>query len=155
MLAGSVLQSPHLGEIEWDAGSELFLPQGLPGFENERRMIPVEIPAQRPLVFLQSLDKPDTCFVALPAGAVCPDYRLHLSDDDRHALELETGREPAVGEDVLCLALLMPSGETVQVNLNAPIVINLHNSRCVQALSTDATARSYRLTDHGTWETLC
>jgi flagellar assembly factor FliW len=42
---------------------------------------------------------------------------------------------------VLCLALLFPSGGTVEANLDAPVVINLHNSRCLQALSPDAGER--------------
>ena len=155
MTKGAILSSSWLGEIEWSPESEIFLPGGLPGFEQERRMIPVEIPAQRPLVFLQSLDHPATCFVALPAGTICPDYRLSLSEDDRQMLLLDSDREPVIGEDVLCLVLLLPSDQTVQANLNAPIVINLHNARCVQAISTDAPLRSYRLTAGNRWEAAC
>ncbi len=59
--------------------------------------------------------------------------------DDRSLLEfdqldLPASQNPAIGRDVLCLALLVPSGCTVQTNLDAPIVINLHNGRGVQAV---------------------
>jgi flagellar assembly factor FliW len=146
--------SSHLGEIEWEPECELFLPAGLPGFEAERRMLPLEIPAQRPLVFLQSLERPDVCFVLLPVRTIDPDYQLQLSEDDRLMLLLDADRKPEIGADVLCLSLLLPAEGTVQVNLDAPIVINLHNSRCTQALSAERAAGYRRLVDGG-WERVC
>ena len=65
------------------------------------------------------------------------------------------GEAPALGRDVLCLALLVPSGNTVKANLDAPIVINLHNGRGIQAVSPVAVAGSYRLAENGDWEALC
>jgi flagellar assembly factor FliW len=151
----SVMKTPHLGEISWDAGSELFLPWGLPGFENERHMIPVEIPVHRPLVYLQSTERSGVCFLSLPVMTICPDFKLHLSDDERVGLLLQDTSDPEIGADVLCLSLLFPSGRTVEANLDAPVVINLHNSRCVQALSPEIARGYYRLSDAGTWENVC
>jgi len=150
-----IIRSTHLGDIEWNSGCELFLPGGLPGFEEEHRMIPVEVPAQRPLVFLQSLDNPDTCFVSLPVRTIDPGYRILLSEEDRSALVFETDRELSIGADVLCLALLVPFENTVQANLNAPIVINLHNRHCIQALSAGGATGYFRLGDGGRWESVC
>ena len=62
--------SPWLGEIDWQAGCELQFPAGLPGFEQYRRMVPVEIPSQRPLIYLQSAERGDVCFLALPVLTV-------------------------------------------------------------------------------------
>src|SRR4051794_15983064 len=68
--APSTLISRFLGEIIQAPGSELFVPNGLPGFEHERNLLPVEIPAHRPLVFLQSTTDPETCFVCLPVSSI-------------------------------------------------------------------------------------
>ncbi|MES1260962.1 MAG: flagellar assembly protein FliW [Acidobacteriota bacterium] len=155
MTTTEVMRSAHLGNIEWSPGCELYLPAGLPGFEEERRMIPVEVPAQRPLVFLQSLDAPDICFVSLPVRTIFPDYLLRLSDDDRLTLLFEPDRELAIGADVLCLALLVPFENTVQANVDAPVVINLHNRRCLQSLSSEHAAGYFRLADGGVWEPVC
>jgi flagellar assembly factor FliW len=149
-----VFHSSHLGEIEWDAECELLLPMGLPGFDGERRMIPLEIPAQRPLVFLQSLERPDVCFVLLPVRTIDPAYELELSEDDRLTLLLDADQKPEIGVDVLCLALLLPAAGVVQVNLDAPIVVNLHNSRCMQALSAQRSAGYRKLAGSG-WERVC
>ncbi|MES1257432.1 MAG: flagellar assembly protein FliW [Acidobacteriota bacterium] len=149
----TTLASAHFGEIEWDAVSELLLPFGLPGFEDERRMVAVEVPAQRPLVFLQSAEKPEVCFVALPVRAIRPDFELSLSDDDRFVLRMDDSTRTEIGADVLCLALLFPGPAGIETNLGAPIVINLRNLRCIQA-DGGATAGRYRLGD-GRWESTC
>jgi flagellar assembly factor FliW len=155
MTAPGAIQSQWLGDIEFEPESELLFPCGLPGFEDERRMLPVEIPAQKPLVYLQSLASAGICFVALPVFVVDSGFQLHLSDDARATLQLPEECDPAIGIDVLCLALLLPSGDTVRVNLNAPIVINLHNGRGVQSVSTANATGSFRLEQNGVWERGC
>jgi flagellar assembly factor FliW len=114
-------------------------------------MLPVEIPSQRPLVYLQSLANPEICFAALPVFVVDSGFQLHLSEDELVALGLPEQSEPGIGSDVLCLVLLIPSGEAVRANLNSPIVINLHNSRAVQCLCARNTAAHYRLGEDGQW----
>jgi flagellar assembly factor FliW len=148
------LVSTHLGEIDWEPGSELLLPVGLPGFEDERRMIAVEVPAQRPLVFLQSVEKPDICFVSLPVRTIKPDYEIALNDEDRAALGIPEGTRPEIGVDLICLALLFPAGSGLAANLAAPVVINLHNLHCVQSWA-DAAQGHYHLDADGRWESLC
>lgn len=156
----SVLRSPWIGDVEWHSQCELFFPSGLPGFEVEQRMIPVEIPAQRPLVYLQSLENPAICFVCLPVFVIDPEFELRLSDEDRAALQIPEGSAPAIGDDVLCLGLLVTSEDGVEVNLNAPVVINLRNSRGIQAVGarTGEPARGnggFRLEADGHWVALC
>ena len=160
MLAGSagnaVVQSRWLGEIESDPRSELIFPAGIPGFEHPcSRILPVEIPSQRPLVYLQSLIHADICFAALPVYVIDPGFRLRLSEEERALLDLPEGCDPVIGTDVLCLALLMSSGDNVRVNLNAPVVINLHNSRGVQSITADRATAYFRLEPTGQWEPQC
>ncbi len=152
--------SPWLGDLHWDPGCELDFPAGLPGFERYKRLVPVEIPSQRPLVYLQSVDNPEVCFLALPALTVDPRFGLYLSDEDRSLLDFDAsaalhGGQPALGADVLCLALLMPSGTTVKTNLDAPVVINLHNRRGVQAIAASPLSGAWCLNPQGGWEALC
>jgi flagellar assembly factor FliW len=152
------MNTSHLGEIGWKAADELYFPAGLPGFEQARRMVPVEIPSQRPLIYLQSADYGGVCFVALPVLTVDSQFQLQLSDDDQAALGLE-GETAMLGADVMCLALLIPSGPTVRTNLHAPIVINLHNGRGVQAVASPAGGNAstgfWRLSRDGAWEAIC
>src|SRR5580658_9609989 len=93
------IHSRWLGEIEADPGAELIFPAGIPGFEDERRMLPVEIPSQRPLIYLQSVANPETCFAALPVFVVDPGFRLRLSEEERCALQLAEACDPVIGAD--------------------------------------------------------
>jgi flagellar assembly factor FliW len=149
------LDTPHLGQLSWDSASEILLPHGLPGFEEERRMLPVEIPAHRPLVFLQSVARPDVCFAALPVNTICPEFDLQLCEEDRTSLGLTEESPCEVGADLLCLAILFPSEGSVESNLAAPVVINLHNSVCVQSVVAGRPPVRYKLSEAGAWEVAC
>ncbi len=153
--AQAVIHSPWLGDIESDPQCELLFPSGLPGFEEQRRMLPVEIPAQRPLLYLQSLDSAGICFVALPVYVIDPDFRLRISDEERALLQLPDDSDPEIGADVLCVALLMRSSETVQANLNAVVVINLHNRRGLQCVHPSRVSAFFRLSADSGWMALC
>jgi flagellar assembly factor FliW len=146
------VESPWLGEIRWNAAEELFFPAGLPGFERCQRMVPVEIPSQRPLIYLQSAEDARVCFVAMPVLAVWPEFSLRVSDDDRAAIGL--AEDATIGTDVMCLALLLPWERSVQSNLDAPIVINLQNGRGVQAVAPAGGAGLFRLSGNG-WAAAC
>lgn len=155
MVAERTIVSNHLGEISWDPANEILLPAGLPGFDEERRMLAVEVPAQRPLVYLQSVERPEVCFVALPARTILPNFEPPLSDEDRATLRIPEDVRPEIGADILCLALLFPGADGLEANLGAPIVVNLHNLRCLQAQDRDEAPRHYRLTRQGNWEPVC
>jgi flagellar assembly factor FliW len=140
----------YFGPISYEESSVLEFPSGLPGFENERRFVSLEQPAHQPLVFLQSLNMPDLCFVALPALAVDPSYELEIEEADLELLGLDS----AVSQDVLKLALVTVKESGITANLFAPIVINTKNLRAVQAISP--SARYSHLHPLGeVWEPVC
>jgi flagellar assembly factor FliW len=151
----STIHSPWLGEVESDPEAELFFPAGLPGFEAHRRMVAIEIPSQRPVVYLQSLERDEVCFAALPVYVIDPSFRPDLSDDDRDALQLSAQPEPAIGEELLCLVLLRKSDRTVEANTGAAIVINLHNRRGVQCVPPEGTSALFRLCPDNGWRREC
>ena len=62
--------SRNFGEIEYVAGEQFVFPNGLPGFPSERVFVPVEVPEQLPLLYLQSAQTPDLCFVNLPVSCI-------------------------------------------------------------------------------------
>jgi flagellar assembly factor FliW len=153
--ATSVIHSRWLGEVNVDPECTLLFPAGLPGFEELRIFVPVEIPAHRPLVYLQSPDDPEICFVALPVYVIDSDFRLQLSDEDRSILQLPEGCDPVVGDDVLCLALLRRSGPTAEANPEAAVVINLHNRIGIQCVPPGDAPQRFRRLAPGGWTTAC
>jgi flagellar assembly factor FliW len=134
------LTTKYFGEMEFDEGSVVMFPEGLPGFEKERGFLPIRQPASEPIVFLQSVSTQELCFVTMPAGAAYPGYKLAISAEDLDALGLPTDRQPAIGTEVVCLTIISVGEDgSVSANLLAPIVINLHNSRACQPIQLETT----------------
>ena len=150
------IRSPWLGMVEWTTACEICFPAGVPGFEDHRRLIPVEVPSQRPIVYLQSAIAADVCFVLLPAFVIDPTFTLSLSDEEEEVLGLRSGegKSPAIGEDVACLALLTLSGDAVEADLGSPFVIGLKSSRGIQC-SVAAGQRRFVLSADGLWTPPC
>lgn len=132
-------QTRHFGTIEFDRDAVCQFPAGLPGFEDEHEFVAIEQPHTRPIVFLQSLRRPDLCFITLPVQTIQSDYRLGISPEDLRLLELPEDRQPEMGKQVLCLAIVaVAEGQPPTANLLAPVVINLENRRAVQAILSDS-----------------
>ncbi len=128
--------SRSLGAIEFLPGEQFVFPRGLPGFPCETAFLPVEVPDQFPLVYLQSLRTPDLTFVALPAKCVVADYQLSPNAEDLACIGLSKNAQP--GPDVLCLALVCFEGNgAVTANLRAPIIINVKSRTGVQAIQSE------------------
>jgi flagellar assembly factor FliW len=133
------LSSRHFGPVEYQDDSVFEFPAGLPGFEQERRFAPIEHAASKPIVFLQSLARPELCFITLPVLVVKPDYGLAISAEDLRTLGLSEERQPEIGTEVLCLAIVsVAEGRLPTANLLAPIVVNLKTRRGVQAIQEDS-----------------
>jgi flagellar assembly factor FliW len=129
----------YFGPVDYDEQSVMLFPDGIPAFEQEQRFLALRQPINEPLVFLQSLANPNLCFATLPALSACPGYQLSMAPEDLDALGLEAGRQPAIGRDVLCLAILsLEENAPPTVNLLAPIVVNLHTLCGRQAIQTDS-----------------
>lgn len=129
----------YFGPVDYDEQSVMLFPDGIPAFEQEQRFLALRQPINEPLVFLQSLANPNLCFATLPALLACPGYQLSMAPEDLDALGLEAGRQPAIGRDVLCLAILsLEENAPPTVNLLAPIVVNLHTLCGRQAIQTDS-----------------
>jgi len=125
----------HFGRVSYEVDSPFCFPGGLPGFEQARSFLPLSFPDQQPLIFLQSLEDPSLCFVTLPVLAVDPQYRLEVSPEDLAAIGMPAPVQPAIGAEVICLAVLSLREEGPTANLLAPIVVNRSNLRCVQAIA--------------------
>jgi flagellar assembly factor FliW len=140
------IQTKCFGEVEYSPDAVFEFPNGLPGFETEHAFVFLEQPANHPLMFMQSLSRPDVCFILLPVLAADPRYKLRVAEEDLAALHLPAGRQPRIGRDVLCAVLVCAADEErpdPTVNLLAPILVNLKRQIGIQAIQTQA-GYSYR-----------
>ena len=132
-----ILNTKNLGTISWYPESEIEFPCGLPGFEERRRFAAVHFNHTDPLIFLQSLEDAALCFITLPVRAVDADYRLTVSQEDLRLVGLPADRQPRIGKDVHCLAVLSLREAGPTANMLAPVVINLKNLKAVQAVAQE------------------
>ncbi len=132
------LQTRHFGRIPAAAEAEFEFPRGLPGFEERRRFVPLRFEQSDPLIFLQSMEDPDLCFLTVPVLVVDRNYRLAAEPEDLESIGLPPEPQPSIGEDVLCLAVISAHPEASTVNLLAPVVVNLRNRKAVQAVAAES-----------------
>lgn len=133
-----IFHTKHFGPVTVEETRVVEFPQGLPGFESCHRFVPLEHPASVGLIFLQSLDVPELCFLTLPVRVARADYRLSIAPEDLELLGLPEGRRPEIGLDVVALAILSFSeGELPTVNLLSPVVMHIATRRAVQAIRPD------------------
>ena len=130
-----VIETKNFGAIPFLPEAVLEFPAGLPGFEQVRRFLPVRLPETEPLIFLQSLDRPEVCFITLPAKAIDPEYQLEMTDADAECVGFKRGRRAGAGQEPLCLAIVTVKQGGPTANLLAPVVINPQNNRAVQAIA--------------------
>jgi flagellar assembly factor FliW len=130
--------STHFGPIAVDESSVIEFPEGLPGFEDRRRFLPLYNEQQAGLVFLQSLERAELCFLAMPVRSLRPDYTLEMPSEDLGLLEFAPGRQPEIGSEVAALAILsLVEGETPTANLRSPVVIHVGTRKAVQSIRPD------------------
>jgi flagellar assembly factor FliW len=132
-------ETRHFGVIQYREDSVLDFPEGLPGFEDQRRFVLLERPDTRPLVFMQSLAAAGLCFIAVPVRVAKSDYELHMPPEELASLDIHTGRQPEIGKEVLCLALIsLQEDRPPTVNLLSPLVINIRTRRGIQTIQADS-----------------
>ena len=139
------VETKNFGKIPYEPGAAIEFPGGLPAFEERRKFVLIQLPKTHPLLFLQSLDQPDVCFPVLRALAVDKQYRLRLAKEDLRRLDLPTSRQPRVGEDIECLAVVALRKDGATANLLAPVVINLRKMQAVQAVGEDSYSLQHPL----------
>jgi flagellar assembly factor FliW len=125
--------SKRLGAIDLDEAAILHFPAGLPGFEHCTRFALLERLPAAPIVFLQSLDQPEVCFLTAPVMEIDPAYQLAMTPEDLNCLGIQSPK------DVMCLAILAAAEDgRFTANLLAPVVIDRKTRRAVQAVRVDS-----------------
>ena len=130
------MKTRYFGEMDYAEDAVIRIPAGIPGFPGDSGYLLIQFPTQYPLVYLQSLQRTDVCFAALPVRVASPGYELTLSEEDARALGV--GTRPKIGDEVLCLAFLAAEESGIPTaNLKAPVVIRIQTRMAAQCLNGD------------------
>ncbi len=129
--------SEHFGLLRYEPEQVILFPEGLPAFEEEREFLLLEPPSMAPVIFLQSLRRPDLAFITLPVRRIEPDYRFTIEPEDLVSLGLPEGEPSEAAADLLCLAIVtIAATEPPTANLLAPVVINMKTRRARQVIQS-------------------
>ena len=144
------LFTKYFGSIQYREEDVIQFPSGLASFEDDSQFLVLEPAASAPLTFLQSLRVPSLCFLAVRMQGIDPDYKLAITREDLESLGLQTSRQPRIGEEIHCFAVIVVSENgPITANLLAPVVINPANRRGIQAIRIDSIYSHQHLLTEG------
>ncbi|MDW0112598.1 flagellar assembly protein FliW [Sporosarcina saromensis] len=108
-------------------------PKGLPGFENEKTFSLLPIEGNNTFQVLQSVNTPAVAFIVTNPYTLVEDYSF---DIDEPTIELLNIEKP---EDLFVLGILTVKQpfETSTINLQAPLIFQMHNRTAKQMILND------------------
>jgi flagellar assembly factor FliW len=115
------IETRDFGGAEIDETKIINFPEGLPGFETDKRFALLS-----PLgdgiypMWLQSADNPGTCFIVFNPFEVTKSYTLSEAQLEQ---ELGVVEDTAVG--VFCLSIIPERYADTTINLQCPVIVNL------------------------------
>lgn len=125
-----IIHSTRFGDIEVREEKLLHFPNGLPGFQNERKFAFLPNGEYSPFAFLQSATDPDLTFVIVNPFAFFKDYEFTLTDEVLGEIGLSEKMVP----DIFNIVRIQGPLESATANLLAPVVINWENHVAMQVV---------------------
>jgi flagellar assembly factor FliW len=140
-----VLNTEHLGEIEFQKEDIIHFPKGIPGFEEEKEFIVVLTgDIDFPFTYLQSVKSNDLAFIVTDPFLFIENYDFELSDEDANFLNIKT-EEQLDDITVYTIVTIPEDVDQTTVNITAPIIINLKEKLGKQVLLKEYDEMKYPL----------
>lgn len=118
------LNTVNFGEIEVDEELILDFPEGLLGFQDEKRFIIINNEdEENPFQWLQSINSPELSFVIINPFLVDPNYDIVIPETSQEKLGLEDQKD--IG--LYSMVVIPEEVENMTANLLGPIIINTKN----------------------------
>jgi flagellar assembly factor FliW len=140
-----VLNTNHLGEIEFQKEDIIHFPKGIPGFEEEKEFIVVLTgDIEFPFTYLQSVKSEDLAFIVTDPFLFLEHYDFELSDEDAEFLGVKN-KEQIDDITVYTIVTIPEDVDQTTVNISAPIIINLKEKLGKQVLIKEYDDMKYPL----------
>jgi Uncharacterized protein conserved in bacteria len=128
------METARFGEIEIREQDIYTFPDGIPGFEQDKRFALMGLEGLDGFACLQCVDRGDLSFIIVNPFVFFPDYEFNLPDADARRLEAANPGDLSVWTIVTIKDRL----ESATVNLVAPVVLNVRNRIGKQVILVDA-----------------
>lgn len=118
---GKRIIKTRIGEQEIAEDGIISFPQGLIGFEGMREFVLLQVGEESPFLLLQSLEDPGLGFLVADPYPFLEGYEIKLGQAERHVLDLEKDKSPAV---LVTVNIPRDDPQKTTLNLSGPIVLN-------------------------------
>ena len=127
------IQTAYMGEVTIDPATILTFDHGIPGFEEEKKFVPLSLGEDSIFQVLQSVDTEGLAFIITSPYAIAENYNFEIDEATVHGLEIKNENEVAV----YVIVTLKDSLADSTANLKAPIVVNTKNKKAKQVILND------------------
>ena len=109
------------GEIEYNDKDKVTFKKGIPGFEELKEYILVDLKDYEPFKLLQSLDEENVGMIVTSPYEFFNDYEVKLNDEVIKSLNIKSEEEVLI----ITTVTLNSDPKKITTNLQGPIVINI------------------------------
>ncbi|WP_027087238.1 flagellar assembly protein FliW [Cohnella panacarvi] len=115
-----IIHTSRFGELDIQEQEVIRFEQGIPGFEDLRRFVLIEVPDHEPFSYLQCIDDSEVSFIVTDPFEFFADFECELPVPVVEDLKIVSA------EQVLVRAIVSIHGEleSATANLVAPVIIN-------------------------------
>lgn len=124
------IATARFGTIEVSDNKVLTFKDGLPGLEEYKEFVVLQVSESYPVVWMQSTQDQAICLPTIDSFMAVPEYAFNISDEDVNELELD-GPENLL---VLSVVVIPEEIEGMTMNLAAPIIINMASGQAKQII---------------------
>jgi flagellar assembly factor FliW len=125
------VQTTRFGTVEVDDSRILEFPSGLLGFSSYTQYALLQPDDDGLFFWLQSTEAPELAFVVTDPATWVPDYQATVRKEQMDDLSLETL------ETAQTFVIVNKYDQTLTVNLQGPIIVNLANHEAMQLVLAD------------------
>jgi flagellar assembly factor FliW len=114
------IQTRKFGKIEIDEAKVVVMPDGMLGFEGQKRYVLIQDKSMEPFKLYQAVDNPDLAFFVIDPLLIMADYRV----DRNKVIKAATWRKDDKISYLAVATIPAEKPEQMTVNLMGPIAIN-------------------------------
>lgn len=129
------IETTRFGEIEIREDDIYTFPDGIPGFEQDKRYAVLELEELDGFACLQCVDRGELSFIVVNPFVFYPEYEFNLPKTEAKRL----GAAEPGDLSVWSIVTIKDKLESATVNLVAPIVLNERNRQGKQVILVDSS----------------
>lgn len=109
------------GEIEYDENNKITFNKGIPGFDELKTFVLVDLKEYKPFKLLQSLEDDEIALIVISPYDFFDDYEIILNEETIKNLKIEYQEQVTIVTTIT----LNSDVNKITTNLQGPIVINI------------------------------